>query len=299
MSPTTPTPNPALPFGDDGESMSFSTEDLLSLADLSDIDFSALADFDSGVELAPLDADDLLAPSEELHAVARRISGQYVEVLAAFVSAAFAGRAEAAALTQAASSVNALHRLAKASQDHAQLSLLDQLTEMLPALTDERRNSRTRQAALTQLRDWVPAFAETLDPADGKRLRALVSWTEGAAPLLDELGNLHGIGPKRLEALYAAGLFTVRAVASADATEIAQVTGMPRKLAVAVVEATRSYAAQERRRCIEALRERAIRLRNVLEAHQTDTEPELVELAQEALREVETTFRQLGMEDRR
>ncbi|HND31287.1 MAG TPA: hypothetical protein PLA94_14890, partial [Myxococcota bacterium] len=56
---------------------------------------------------------------------------------------------------------------------------------------------------------------------------------------------------------YSAGLFTVEAVSAADPMEVAQVTGLPRKLAEEVVRATRAYADAERRKSLEELRSRA------------------------------------------
>ena len=111
-----------------------------------------------------------------------------------------------------------------------------------------------------------------------------------AAPLLAELAEIHGIGPKRLGRLYAAGLFTVDSVAGSDPQDIVAVTGIPEKLAVAVVESTHAYALEERQRCLSGLVEQAHRLRRILKAVPMD---DVVTAAAAALREVERTLHSL------
>ena len=141
--------------------------------------------------------------------------------------------------------------------------------------------------------DWIPRFATTLSAEHAQRLLDLVRWDGGSAPLMEELHSLRGIGPKRLGRLYAAGLHTVDVVASADPIEVALVTGLPGKLSVNVVDATRQFAVEERVRCLESLRDRARRLREILTAV-PDGDDEVRRLAEEAIREVELTFHQMS-----
>ena len=269
----------------------------------SDEDWAALLGDGDSFELGDLEESDfgtgdltveLLEPSEELGRVSRRIAAQYAEVLASFAALAFRGQATAGAIEQVESAIDSLRRLAEASNDPLQVSLLFEVREFIRPATTGRTNSRARQSALVSLRDWIPRFAQTLERDDAARLGSLVSWDDGAAPLMDELSELRGIGPKRLQRLYAAGLYTVDVVATADPQDVAAVTGLPLTLAESVVKTTRTFAIEERRRCIEALRERAVRLRHILKTVPAGTDDlELSELAQEAIREVESTFRHL------
>lgn len=262
--------------------------------------WAALAD---GLGAIPLDAlevdtdpledltEELLLPSEELGRVSRRIAAQYAEIVASFAASAFRGDVRRATVEQVGTAIESLLRLASAAGDDAQSRLLQELLELVAPATTGRLNSRARQGALGRLRDWIPRFADTLEDEDRERLTRLVVWDEASAPLMDELSELHGIGPKRLQRLYSAGLFTVDAVVGADPDDVAAVTGLPRDLAARVVDATESYARIERLRCMEAVRERSRRLRNLLATLPAAGDPELTKLAREALREVEETFR--------
>ena len=269
----------------------------------SDEDWAALLGDDDGLQIGDLEESDfegddlttdLLAPSEELGRVSRRIAAQYAEVLASFAALAFRGEASRGAVEQVESAIDALCRLAEASHDPLQVSLLLEVRDWIRPATTGKPNSRARQSALVSLRDWIPRFAQTLEAEDASRLARLVSWDDGSAPLMDELAELHGIGPKRLQRLYASGLYTVDVVATADPQDIAAVTGLPLALAESVVTATRTFALEERRRCIESLRDRAVRLRHLLKTVPAGNDDnDLAELAQEAIWEVESTFRHL------
>lgn len=241
--------------------------------------------------------EELLAPSEELGRVSRRIAAQYAEIVASFAAHSLRGDVRRTTVEQVGVAIESLLRLASASGDREQSGLLEELLGLVEPATSGRLNSRARQGALTRLRDWIPRFAATLEAEDQAHLTRLVVWDTDTAPLMDELGELRGIGPKRLQRLYAAGLFTVDAVAGADPDEVAAVTGLPRDLSVRVVEATEAYASQERRRCMEAVRERAVRLRNLLSTLPAGGDPELNRLAREALREVAEAFRHFDREE--
>lgn len=263
----------------------------------SDAEWASLVGLAGTPDLTPISADeaddDLLAASDELTRVSRRIAGQYAEIVAGFSANAFRGEAGRDAADHSMAAVDALLRLARAAGDTTQEALLSELKPLLPQTVEGRRNSRTRQQALARLRDWIPRFAETLQEDDARRLLDLVRWDRGRAPLMDELAEIDGIGPKRLGRLYAAGLHTMEVVAGADPHEIAQVTGLPSGLATKVVAETRRYAMDERRRCLEGLRDRARRLREVLRSV-SGTDDDMRGLAEEAIREVELTFQTLN-----
>lgn len=270
------------------ERVELSSEEWASLLDL--------AELGSGSQMEAGEIADLLGESDELTRVSRRISGQYAEILAGFASQAFRGRARKESGEQALAALDALQRLATAAGDREQAALLEELSEIVPGASDSRKNSRARYIAIAALRDWIPRFADTLAPEDGRRLVKLVQWDGGSAPLMEELASLRGIGPKRLGRLYAAGLHTVDVVASADPVDVASVTGLPSRLSVDVVDATRQFALDERRRCLEQLRDRALRLREILRAVPASDE-EIRRLAEEAVHEVELTFSQLSSKE--
>lgn len=258
--------------------------DWASLLDLADAGLDSSDDFE--------DNADLLGMSDELTRVSRKISGQYADVIASFAGQAFRGRAGRDAAEQASAALEALVRLAEASGDHIQGEMLAELRQLIPDAAHARRNSRARNRALASLRDWIPRFATTLQADDAQRLLDLVTW-DHSAPLMEELSSIRGIGPKRLGRLYAAGLHTVEIVAHANPVEVAQVTGLPQDLSSRVVDATKVFAVEERRRCLEQLRDRARRLREVLRSVET-SDPEVQRLTEEAFREVELTFQQLN-----
>lgn len=262
----------------------------------SDEEWALLASDLQGFDLTDSDDEDtysdLLEPSDEVVRVSRRIAGQYVEVLARFAAAAFGRNALGVDSTQITAAIDALLRLARASDDAAQVALLEEIHSLIEPATTGRRNSRARQSALIRLRDWLPRFAATLEPVDGKRLVHLVEWDADSAPLLSELAGIRGIGPKRLQRLYSAGLFTVDTVAAADAEDIVAVTGIPGKLAHSVVSATHTYAVEERERCYNGMLERVHRLRRILGAV-PDSNKDVAEAAARALLEVERALQGL------
>lgn len=260
----------------------------------SDEDWAALLAFADDEE--PVEDDDpldLLEPSEEVMRVSRRIAGQYVEVLARFAASAFGRNTQRVSSDQVGTAVEALLRLAEASGDTGQADLLRELLGLIKPATSGRPNSRSRQSALVALREWLPRYAATLETEDGERLVRLVEWDRNATPLLEELRGLHGIGPKRLQALYSAGLFTVDAVAGADPMDIHLMTSIPRELAESVVLTTQRFAREERKRCVDNLREGALRLRRILAAV-PESDDDLALAASRALLEVERTLQDLG-----
>jgi hypothetical protein len=261
-------------------------------------DESLLAELFAGAELAPLDAaaevtEELLLPSAELGRVARRIAGSYVTVIARHAAVAFGREHDEDADLEVRSAVDALRRLAQAARDEVQLALLDELDALLDDLAEPR--SRAGRRALAALTDWIPRFASTLEPEDAGHLLGLVHWERGSVPLLEELATIRGIGRKRLARLYAAGLFSVDTVANASPEEIVQVTGLPRSLAEKVVERTRQFAEDERRRCVTDLRDRAMRLSALVRSFRSGDDGDgAVGLVEEATAVLQQALRELS-----
>lgn len=260
------------------------------IAEASDAEWDALlADETMDTPLDSAEAD-LLDVSDELTRVSRRIAGHYAQIFATFSAEAFRGSTRSELRDQVEGARLSMLRLAHASRDGAQIALLDELGELLPG-AGAPINSRRRDRALAGLRTWIPRYAATLSAEDEQRLLDLVAWDRHESPLLEELSGLRGIGPKRLGRLYSAGLHTVTVVANADPEDIRSVTGLPRRLSEEVVEATRTFAIEERMRCVQQLRERAARLTELLRS--LPVTDDVGAASREALLEVERAMNQL------
>lgn len=241
---------------------------------------------------APLD----LSPSAEMRDLSRRLAGPYAEVVAAFASQALAGRSSEASLGQARGAVGSLRRLAEASADAslgASLGDLDATLSEVPPKT-----GRARRKYLDDLKARVLSLSDHLVGDERERVAALVRYEKQdrrALPLLDELAHLPGMGPKRLERLYCAGLFTVEAVCGANPEEIALVTGLPRPLARSVVDAARHFEDTRRRKKIESLRSIVGELNSRMRAVGEDApDPKLTGLTTKILEDIGTLIAALG-----
>ncbi|MEZ4320315.1 MAG: hypothetical protein R3F61_22740 [Myxococcota bacterium] len=255
-----------------------------------EFDFSpeALADalMGRGDELA-IDLDHEV---DELQAVARRIAGNHVDVLASFARAAFAGQAGRGDHEQFAGALASLARLAEAAGDEAQSLVLAQMQKDIESRLTRLHDLNDRNRFLPRLQRFVDAFAACLDGDDAARLHRLIHFEPGTLPLLSELEGLRGIGPKRLSRLYCCGLYTVEVVAPADATEVAQVTGLPGKLSTAVVEATRRWAYERREASIHEIRMRVRELDRMAASLPGPLPADLVAEAELAITELRQTL---------
>lgn len=229
-----------------------------------------------------------------LHDLSRSISGQYVEVLASFASQSLGGRSTEATRGQVVSALDALLRLGGASADEALVAVLEELRDLLPQ--SAVMGGTARRDFMRDMQAWVLKFAELLDESDADRMRGLVTFERGSIPLLDEIGEIRGIGPKRLERLYCAGLFSVEMLHDADPIEVAHVTGLPGRLAEDVVDAARRFAEAERERCLSDLIRRAEETHRRLEKEVRSgrPDPQLVTAVRHALEELEAAAAILG-----
>jgi hypothetical protein len=225
------------------------------------------------------------APSEELVAVTRRIATQYVDVLHASASAAFGRCDTQAAATQLHSALQALDRLAAAGGDAAHRAIL---ADILPEASRhaDAPHGKSRHRFLSRLRHWLARYADHLGDPDGRRIRALVSYNVAEVPLFSELAAIPGIGPRRLERLFCAGLYAVEVVSAADPVEVAQVTGLPRNLAADVVRRAREWADERQRQVVVELHARLGEFQRMLASLDRTTHPELWALAQAAVVEM-------------
>ena len=204
---------------------------------------------------------DALAADPELTRLSRRISGQYVEVVATWAHAAFRGHGRGMHVAPVHAALPALQRLAEATQDHRMARVIAELVELVDG---DDGSTRAHQRMVPRLRDWLRRFADLLEGPDALRLRDLVEFDRKAFPLLEQLAQVRGVGPRRLERLYLAGLFTVESLYGADPADVALVTGFPRELAVDVVEAASRFERQWREQVAAELVHRAAEVRAVL-----------------------------------
>lgn len=243
-----------------------------------------------------LDHDEDVDEHSSLRRLSRRISGQYVEVVATFASQSLAGRTSPGLQRQVLIAADALVRLAHASQDHELLAVLAELPVLLDQHSKRQRGSR--QAFVDGMHAWLPRLAAFLDAEDAERLTTLVQFDRRASPLLGQLAALRGMGPRRLERLYCAGLFTVDALIDADPTEVSQATGLPSALATEVVDAAKQFAIERPRTAAVELSRRAVEMREALLVHRTrgQRDPEVDRAIHDALRELQVALQMLQAE---
>ncbi|MCC6623631.1 MAG: hypothetical protein IT385_20400 [Deltaproteobacteria bacterium] len=199
-------------------------------------------------------AGEVVAPevSPEARALARVLGSQYVEVIAHYAVDALMGRnsRHAPKLRQI---VKSFRRLALEMNDHELLELYQQLGELIESFTSSTSHER-RLVASRRLRDWVMAFADLVGDEAATKLRRLVVYRKGVHPLISHLREIRGIGDRRLERLYTAGLLTTEALADADPAELAQIVRIPMRLARQLVEACRRFADHHRHLAVMALK---------------------------------------------
>lgn len=276
--------------------------------DFSDDELDALLRGDPGAELSFDDEPPGFAASAaeegwdededehtdaiELKALTRTLAGQYLDVLAVFVSQVFAARPGSNTPGgKAQTAIKNLLRLTEATGDTEMQQVLADIdgliTQGVPA------GKRDRHHFLRELRDHVLGFADCLSDEDKLRMRGLILHEDRALPLLDELAEIRGIGPRRLERLYCAGLFTVEAISEADPEDIAQVTGIPSNIAAEVVSATQAFADKQRTRIVRDLEQRARDFARALPHLKSSGRDELLTLARQALRTLEESLAHL------
>ena len=229
-----------------------------------------------------------VVPSEELLDVSRRIAGQYVDLIEAFAAGLFQRRPSGGLTGQLVHALDALHRLAEASGDHEASAVVSEMHEELRAFAHHVAQRRAVDRMATRMRAWIPRFAALLPELARARMLSLVSFRGKALPLFQELSAIDGIGPRRLERLYCAGLYTVDAVVGADPLEIAAVTGLPPALARKVVDATVAWNAEQRLRAARELQARAAEVLRALRSGEQD--PEVLNLARDALRALQAAL---------
>lgn len=234
-------------------------------------------------------------PSAELRQLSRQLAGQYADVLAGFVSRAFSQQSITSTARQVRATLEPLLRLAEGTGDNELGAHLTRLQSLLDRPPESHALARTRY--LKTLRAWMLEYADCLGGAVGERLRRLVDFGEEQPPLLRELEQIKGIGPRRLERLYCAGLFTVERVVAAEPEEIAQVTGLPLNLAEQVVASTQRFSEEERKRRARELRRSVVAFGQALQALGAHDDPDMLAVAQETMLQLQRLISQLHEPD--
>jgi len=190
--------------------------------------------------------------SLEARALARTLAAQYVEVIAHYAVDALMGRTSrhAPKLKQV---IKDSRRLAHEMGDGELLTMYDELGDLIDAFS-ATSTGEPRLIASRKLRDWVMGFADLVGDEPGQRLRRVVVFRKGVHPLISHLREVRGIGERRLERLYTAGLLTTESLIDAEPKELAGVVGIPLRLARAVVEACQRFVEQQRLTHVKSLK---------------------------------------------
>lgn len=228
----------------------------------------------------------LVEPSPELVEVTRRISAQLLDVLAVTARTLFGPSPGHAEVQQLVATLESIRRLAGAAHDEAGITRIDTMAadaRRYAAKPDRREQDRFR----TRLRTWLVDFGASLGEAEGAHLRGLVEYDPRDVPLFAELARIPGIGPRRLQRLFAAGLHAVEVVAAASVADLVSVTGLPRSVAEDVIARARAYQDDERRRAVLEMTTRLAQFQRALEAMGTADSADLRRAAAEALSQME------------
>lgn len=221
---------------------------------------------------------------DPLEKLGRRIAGQYVDVLVPFVQEVFRGPPGAGALTALDGAQQALTQLVEATNDRVFADHLGQLPELM-----ERANIKSgtrRSGFLRDMRTWVMTLADLLEPDDAQSLRVRFDADAVEDPFLAQLGRIPGVGPRRLQRLFCAGLHSVDVLKIAQPDEITLVTGVPIDVAERCVAVAVEYHQSQKTMLIERISTDARQAREVLVS--AGVEPSVagaVEAALEQLRQ--------------
>lgn len=221
--------------------------------------------FDALVDEA--DEDD---EADELRVVTRRIASNYCDTLAHAAASFLRGEAPGEHLPSLAAACRDLHRLAVAAGDHEQIVVLDQLLERYDGFVSSGRGGASFR---TFLRRWLHDYAALAGDVAASAA-SIVQYDLDALPVFQELLKLKGIGPKRLERLYAAGLYDTHAYRDASSSDIASVSGLPLALCEEVVATARAWERHRRRRDVEALSDALDRFERTLRSDVPTTSEE-------------------------
>ena len=235
------------------------------------------------------------ATSDEARNLARNLAIPYVQVVSQHAFDLATGRQErfAPKLLQV---LKDARRLAEEMEDEA---LLEHYQALASILGDERRTFSTqhdRETSSRRLHGWVSEFAYIVGGEAGRKLLREQTLKRGVNPLVAYLREVRGLGEKRLEKLFAAGLLTTDALVDADPRELSQIVGIPMGVARLVVTAATRFADEQRVASVLGLRESALEvMRHLRDLPPTDRGLiKLVAEVRDTLHRLEATLRELG-----
>ena len=182
---------------------------------------------------------------DPLERLGRQIAGQYLDAILPFCTQVFQGPPGQGAVLAAQEASQALSVLASSTHDDAFSTLLTRLDGLMERAKSARGSARS--GFLRDMRAWTMDLAELLEPEDGEALRRRFDARRAEAPLLDHLATVKGIGKRRIQRLYCAGLYTPDALMGAAPSDIAAVTGIPEELARDVIHAATTFEMKRRK----------------------------------------------------
>ena len=190
-----------------------------------------------------------LAASDAVRTLSRALIAQQVEVVAKFAAEVLRDPAMAGRTSGLRATVEQLKRLPESVGDDefaAQFRALEEIIDGLASPADRHRR-------LSKLRRWVTEFATIIGGDEGARMRRIVEFERGSYPLLDHLRVVRGVGQRRLESLYAAGLTTAQQLANAAPDDLVSMFGFPPAVAERVVAASHAFDVERRQRLVRDL----------------------------------------------
>jgi len=225
--------------------------------------------------------------------LSRDLSTQYVDVVANYASEVFGSLSPEASRAQVLAALQNLADLTAATRDTALQERVADLSQIVEEGVPRGKLARTRY--VKRLRTAIEAFGELLDGEGRTRLLRIVRYRVHGDPVLGFLQGIRGVGKKRLERLYMAGLNDLDRLVEADPDDLAAVAGLPLSVAMRVQRESKVFAESERKRALHALSERADWLvRSIDDLDPNDEEQlELIRSARKAMRHLETMLARL------
>ena len=207
---------------------------------------------DSGEEL---DSDEYygLDDTDALKALFDVIIEQYLPAIQQFIQQLFKEGINRDICNMMCSTVEPLLDLTSAIEYWEMHSLVMDVQRQVTMLTINKRSNYNH---IKRIKDWYLRFLDELPEEVANRYRDEVSYRRKKVPFLEDLRSIKGVGPKRLERLYLAGLISMDKLLNADAMSVHQVTGLGYKLSKQVISETHKlqarYVAERIERIIES-----------------------------------------------
>ncbi|MFK7930968.1 MAG: helix-hairpin-helix domain-containing protein [Myxococcota bacterium] len=257
------------------------------LSPLFDLDIDALLSSPESLTASRTRRDTSELESEldttHLQALGRDLAAQYANTIGDYAVSVFSREDSEKGRLQVRAAITSMLDLANATSDAALVRTLTPWLPLLDAPSPRKTLARTRQ--IKDLKAMVKDFASLLDEQEQQQLLSIVQYRGRSSPLMAFLRQLPGIGPRRLERMFLAGLHDLDRLCTAEPDELQRVTGMPLAVAQNTCRSARVFAEEERKRAFHALTERAAWLtESVGKLNMADPEQRrLIEFARQAM----------------